>query len=251
MNEKYVGLYNAAIPTVNLLLVIPLAVVSLFIPVTAKLLAKNKIMELKKSYFISSEWIFFINFPIFLILFVFPQQVLNVLFGAVYSATAQALSILAIGFFMYASAHPSLKMLELQKDTKFYLISTGLAALTNILLNLWLIPLYGLNGAAVASAVSLIMLFILVTYKVNQRGNYLTYSNGFMKSGFIAMALLGVIYIFAKIFFSIITPIMLIPLTCIYLGSYALLLFLFVLRTEEKEIISKIVTKVRNILRVS
>lgn len=245
MNETYVGLYNSAIPTVNLLLVIPSAVISILVPTTAELLSKQKMIEIKQSFLICSEWVFFINFPVFLVFILYPQQILNILFGSAYTAAGTAFVILSIGFFMFSIIQPALKLLELLTKTRFYLVITASAAALNIILNVLLIPLYGINGAAIASAASFILLFAIVLIKTSLIEKYQIISINFVKSGATAAILLFVLYFGTKLVLGVITPLMLIPLVCAYFGIYVLVLYLFILRKEEKELIYKLKASLR------
>lgn len=245
MNESSVGLYNSAIPTVNLLLTAPLAVISMLVPATAVLLSSNKFKEIKESYTISTEWIFFLNLPVFLIFVLFPQQILSVLFGAEYIPAAQTFVLLSIGFFMLSLAQPALKMLELLNKTRFYMAITSVAAILNVILNMILIPLKGIEGAAFASLISLSLIFILSLVKITFFENYKSQLKGFMGSGMIAGTLVMIIYLASKTLFSVVTPIMLIPLVILYLSIYTVMLYVFVLRKEEKELINIILSKLR------
>jgi O-antigen/teichoic acid export membrane protein len=248
MNETFVGLYNSAIPTANLLLVVPLSVISMLVPTTAELLSREKLNDVKHSYLITTEWIFLVNFPLFLIFLLFPQQILEVLFGSAYSTAGLSLTVLSLGFFIYSIAQPALKMMELTNKTKFLAVITASAAVLNVALNIILIPIFGINGAAIASAVSFIGLFVITFFKVNVIEKYPLFSSNFIKAGAVAIVLLLGIYFASKFVFKIVTPILLIPLVCIYLGLYAMIIYLFILRKEEKEFIGALISRIRTVI---
>jgi O-antigen/teichoic acid export membrane protein len=245
MNELYVGLYNSAIPTVNLLLAVPIAAISMLVPTTAALLSSNKLKEIKESYVMSTEWVFFLNLPVFLIFVLFPQQILSVLFGAEYIQAAPALVLLSIGFFMLSLAQPALKMLELLNKTRFYMAITSIVAILNVVLNVILIPLRGIEGAAIASLVSMSIIFILSLTKITFFEKYKLQLRGFIGSGAIAGILVLIIYLASKTLFIVITPVMLIPLVILYLSLYTAMLYMLVLRDEEKDLIRALLQKLK------
>src|SRR3989344_5772248 len=79
-----VGVYNVALPTANLLVIIPTSLMALFMPIITELYSKNKFKEIKKISYINSKWIFFLNFPIFLLILLFSKEILNIMFGIEY-----------------------------------------------------------------------------------------------------------------------------------------------------------------------
>jgi len=70
--------------------------------------------------------------------------------------------ILSTGYFINYIFSTSAKVLMIFKKTNIIFLNTIVILLLNILLNFYLIPLYGINGAAMATSFSLIMESILV-----------------------------------------------------------------------------------------
>jgi O-antigen/teichoic acid export membrane protein len=73
-----VGIYNVALPTATLILMIPIALGSLFLPIITELHSKNKKDELKKLYIRTSKIIFLISWPITLLMIIFSKQILSI-----------------------------------------------------------------------------------------------------------------------------------------------------------------------------
>lgn len=160
-----VGIYNAALPTAALMLIVPTALLCLFTPIATELLAKKKELELKQTYKTTMKWIFYINFPVFLLLIFFSRQILGLMFGSVYATGASALSILVFGYLFNSVFLTAQNILEVIKRSKLILFNTLIAAISNVLLNLYLIPRYGIVGGAIGTGFSLILFGFLCWFE--------------------------------------------------------------------------------------
>jgi len=156
-----VGIYRVAVSTATLMLVVPSALLILFMPVITELYAKEKRDEVEKVYKIVTKWVFFANFPVFLLMVVFSKQILNVLFGLEYTAGALALSILALGYFSYSVFQTAGSILIMLKKTRWALLISTIITILNVFLNYYLIPIYGVAGGAVATGFAFLLAGLL------------------------------------------------------------------------------------------
>ena len=156
-----VGIYNAALPTAQLIRGIPAAFAAIFFPVVSELYARNKIEDLRRTYSVVTKWMLSLIFPISLLALLFPDKIIKILFGAEYIAGATALSILVFGFMIGAAVGPTGATLQTYGKTKTVMMVNYIGAAINFGLNFLLIPIYGVNGAAVATGFSLALLYIL------------------------------------------------------------------------------------------
>ena len=161
-----VGVYNAALPLAGLLSMTLSSMNFIYIPIISQLYSKNLINELKRSYIILTKWIFLMTLPIFFVLFLFPDVVLNLLFGSRYLGASVALQVLAFGFFLNISLGFTGNTLLVLGKSKFLMLSSLISAIINIILNMVLIPPMGIIGASIASAFSLIVVKILNLIKL-------------------------------------------------------------------------------------
>lgn len=157
-----VGIYNAALPMAFLMYMIPFTLLTLFIPVLTELYAKDKKDSFEALHSRIIKWIFSLNLILLGIFYLFSGQVLHILFGEDYIAGSTALIILSTGYFVMYSLSPSTKLLVVIKKTKLVFVDTLVVTVVNILLNLYFIPLYGINGAAIATALACLTRFILL-----------------------------------------------------------------------------------------
>ena len=145
--------------SVKLAMVTALALMSVNIviaPRIAEIYEKKEFQSLQQLIKHSTRIIFFISICVLSILFFFSEEILN-LFGEGYVVAKNALITLLAAQFFNAFSGPGaiyLNMTGRQKILNKILIA-GLAV--NITLNFYLIPAYGINGAASATLVSLII----------------------------------------------------------------------------------------------
>lgn len=86
--------------------------------------------------------------------FIFSEYVISILYGEAYSASASVLKIhIVASVFVFMRALIS-KWIIVEELFVFSLISQGLGALVNVILNIILIPQYGTEGAAWATVIS-------------------------------------------------------------------------------------------------
>jgi len=243
-SEYVVGLYNTALPTAGLLLIVPSAVISLVLPILSGLLAKNKHNDIANTLKTTTKWIFYVNFPLALLMIFFPQQILRILFGQEFTIAFLPLSILAVGFFANSMTLPSMKVIDLFEKTKYHLFNNAIVVVINIILNYLLIPRYELVGAAIASAVSFLILATLVTFQVGRLQKSKTFSIGILRSCIVSIVLIIAVYLLSKKVFGVVSHIAALILFIGYLICYFLCLyFLRIIKEEEIEIINLILKK--------
>lgn len=152
-----VGLYNAAYPLANSLLLVVAAFGYLYLPLTSRLDAEGRRDDVTDIYRITTRWGYIISFPAFLVLFVYGDDVLAAVFGAEYAPAGVALAIVAVGFFTSAATGHNKDTLAALGDTRSIALAETLTLGLNVVLNVLLIPRFGIEGAAVASATSFLV----------------------------------------------------------------------------------------------
>lgn len=157
-----VGLYNAAYPLAQGMLVVLGAFGFLYLPLASRLDADGERAEVDAIYKVTTKWIYIVTFPAMLAFVAFPADVLEIFFGADYRPGALALVILSLGFFTNAAYGRNRETLSALGYPRYILAGNLLALAVNVVLNLLLIPRYGIAGAAVTSALSFLLFNVLV-----------------------------------------------------------------------------------------
>ena len=134
---------------------------SLFLPVLAGFHAQNKLSELRRTYQVITKWVLTTNIVPFILFFIFSKEILRIIFSEEYIAGSMVLIILASGYFINYLTASSYYVLLTYNKTKITLAIATIGLISNIVLNLILIPKFGINGAAIATSISLILIGLL------------------------------------------------------------------------------------------
>ncbi|WP_038056387.1 flippase [Thermodesulfobacterium hydrogeniphilum] len=163
--EEEVGIYNVAVRLSMITSFTLVAINSIAAPKFAEFWGKKDIKGLARVAQQSTKLIFWTSFPVLLIFLIFPKPILYI-FGEEFKTGALALMILTIGQFVNAAAGSVGYILQMTGHQKFHQNVVLIGTLLNILLNWMLIPAYGIVGAAIASAISMIFWNIVFSVKV-------------------------------------------------------------------------------------
>ncbi len=152
--EVEVGIYNIALKVAGLTSVALFAVNSIAAPKFAEFYGRGDIEGLGRVARQSTKLIFWISFPVLLVFLLFPSDILGV-FGGEFKAGVYVLIILTLGQFVNAISGSVGYILQMTGRQKVFQNIILAASIINIVLNVLLIPRYGMNGAAFASMVSM------------------------------------------------------------------------------------------------
>ncbi|WP_456397905.1 flippase [Desulfurobacterium sp.] len=162
-----VGIYNVVLRISMITSITLLAINTIAAPKFAEFWGKEDIKGLAKVTQQSTKLIFWTSFPILLVFLVFPYQILRI-FGKEFTAGATALMILTVGQFVNAIVGSVGYILQMTGKEKIFQTVILIGTIINVILNLTLIPKFGIDGAAIASASAIcfinIVPFLLVKY---------------------------------------------------------------------------------------
>ncbi|MEQ9518298.1 MAG: polysaccharide biosynthesis C-terminal domain-containing protein [Parvibaculum sp.] len=148
-----VARYFAAVKIIALVWFVPFAVSGIGARVLAKSFERGNGPEFEEAVHRFAHWSFWPTFGLALVLSLFGEYVL-LAFGAVFEDGIWVLRLLALGLVLQAACGPVkflMTMTSEQNASAIILIGTALA---NVGLNFSLIPIWGLEGAAVATVVT-------------------------------------------------------------------------------------------------
>lgn len=155
LDSSSVGIYTTALVIAGLLNAIGSSFAYIFLPVISEFFAKNDVTSLESLFKSTSKWVFLIVFPLLLYILLFPQEIIDLLYGSAYIDGYMALAILSIGISMNLLTGVTGNILVGSGHTKMNLSCEIFALLFNVPLNIILIPLFGILGAAIATSFSL------------------------------------------------------------------------------------------------
>jgi len=153
LGPESVGVYAVAAQLSEAWYFVPTAIVASFFPKLIKLREQNESLfnqRLQQLF----DMLFMLALVVAVIVSLLADTLIALFFGPDYAASASVLTIhiwAALFIFMRAAFS---KWILIENVLVFSLITQGAGAILNVVLNFWLIPVYGVQGAAVATLIS-------------------------------------------------------------------------------------------------
>jgi O-antigen/teichoic acid export membrane protein len=154
---------------------------SIFSPMTAALHHRGELKRLEEVFRVSTKWALYVSIPPFLIMCFASHEVLSVLFGKPYEIGWLALVILGIGQLVNAGTGPVTGLLVMSGLQNDLFVISGISLSAGAALCILLIPRWGMVGAAIGTAASIIGMFAWAIYVGKQKLNMLPYDRRYWK----------------------------------------------------------------------
>ncbi|RZK58556.1 MAG: flippase [Pedobacter sp.] len=166
-----VGIYGAAANLSEAWFFIPTAIISSVFPaiINARKTDLERYQKRLKNLY---DLLVFISLPVAIFISLFANKIIHLIYDTKFEGAGEMLAIhIWSGIFVFLGVASSQYLLaEGYTKISFYRTLTG--AIINILLNLWLIPLYGGVGASIATLIACITstFYLLLVSKTRQQG---------------------------------------------------------------------------------
>ncbi|MCK5609809.1 flippase [Candidatus Pacearchaeota archaeon] len=164
-----VGIYRVAQRGAELVVLILVAVEMVIAPIISKFYSEGKMQKLQRLATVSVRAIFALSFPFALGLIVFGYRIVPFIFGEKFASSAVPLAILCGSWLVAAGMGSGSELLNMTGHERDTAKATALSATTNVILNSIFIPIWGIEGAAVATGISIILRGILMAVWVTRR----------------------------------------------------------------------------------
>jgi O-antigen/teichoic acid export membrane protein len=162
-----VGTYTVATRLVMLAVFVMTPITASFSPHMAHLWHRGELQRAGRTYGSAIRWILYLSMPAFIVLLVFPKDLLG-FFGRGFSSGATVTIVLAIGQMFNSAAGPCGVVLNMSGKVKLSMVDNVAVLVANIALNLWLIPQLGIVGSAIAWTVSLTLANAVKMFQVRR-----------------------------------------------------------------------------------
>jgi O-antigen/teichoic acid export membrane protein len=163
------GLYNSSYKLINVLGLFYSIHTAVVFPVMSKFYKKEKGL-LNISFEKSIKYLLIITIPLAIFTTFYSKEIIVLFFGPSYILSSTILEILIWTIcFLFINGACSIFLNASYKElavTKIY----SIAAIFNVIINLILIPIYSYNGAAIATVLSDVLIFILAFYVISKIG---------------------------------------------------------------------------------
>ena len=230
------GIYNATYKLISLLTLFYSVYTAVIFPVMSKFFKNDKKL-LVMSYEKSIKYLMLVIVPIAVATMFYSLDIIQLIYGHQYDDAASVLSILIWTVCLLFISGASNTLLNASHKevtvTKIY----GLAAVFNIILNLFMIPYLSYNGAAITTVLSDVLIVALQTYvihKIGHKVNKRLYTDLIKIS--IGSAVLGIVLYFLNLNMWVALPVGII----IY---FAVVYLLRVFDKDDKYVIKEILGK--------
>jgi O-antigen/teichoic acid export membrane protein len=167
-NEE-VGVYRVAVQVATLVVFGLHSINQILQPQFAKLYANKDYQGLQKLATLSSKLIFAIAIPPVLILTTGGDFLIEFCFGSSYKSGTTALAILAFGQLINASFGSVGSLLNMTGNENDTLKGMVIAVVVNMVLNILLIPHFGIEGAAFSTVISCFFWNVILRNSVRRR----------------------------------------------------------------------------------
>jgi O-antigen/teichoic acid export membrane protein len=156
-----VAAFRAVLPSAVLNQFVLQSFTLLFTPIAARLFARNDREGINSLYWQTAIWTSVLSFPIFALTFSLAQPLTALLYPQSYEQSAAILALLSLGYYFNAAMGFNGLTLKVYGKLKYIVAINILAAVVNVVINLWLIPRYGALGAAYGTCGTMIFHNIL------------------------------------------------------------------------------------------
>ena len=163
-----VGVYNMVIASALLLLFLSRSLSTVIFPITSELITLKKHHELEKGISLILKYIILILVPIGSLLFILAKPFLGFLFGPAYVIGSSSLQILVIGMLFIAIGTITNSVISALGKPKIVTMIILFSSTVNLVLNILLIPTYGIVGAALTTSLSYFLVMILSLFMLRK-----------------------------------------------------------------------------------
>lgn len=166
--DTEVGIYNAAYILIQGLMLIPMAVLTATFPSFSKGWVSD-VPKLQKDYQKSFSLFLELAFFIFLFGFLWADKIISVIYTEAYQASAVNLKLLLIALLFIFPNYVLTQLMVATDSQDRYAFFAICCAFINVGLNFFFIPIYKGMGAAVATIITELTLFILLYLVITKK----------------------------------------------------------------------------------
>jgi O-antigen/teichoic acid export membrane protein len=167
-----VAIYSMATNASYILSLFSGAIEAISFPVMSRLVGQNNLAQVLAVIGTSQRWVAFITIPTSLVFIVFSSDILGMVYGNAYRAGAIVMALITFGLLIRSFVSIPAMALAAMRRVDLELKIIVLTAVLNLVLNVLFIPLYGIEGSALATLASFVFMFFLFAYYANKIFNF-------------------------------------------------------------------------------
>lgn len=159
-----VGFYQVTLPTSQLLLVFAGTITVVLYPVMSEIWAKKQKNTLAEGTTLIIKFSLILMIPFVAMMVAFPGFIIGIVFGISYLPATLALQLLSIGTLFYTLVLILLTLMNAIGRPDIGTKTVIFIASINLVANIMLVPVIGIEGAAISSLLSYAAGFIIISY---------------------------------------------------------------------------------------
>jgi O-antigen/teichoic acid export membrane protein len=167
LDPATVEIYTAAVRVATLVSFVFVVTNIVAQPTIASLYSLGRHLDLQHFVTTASRWMFLASLATASVILLFGTFFLG-LFGPDFTAGYDALTILVIGHVLVSAFGPVTSLLAMTEHHRSAALAHGVSVLTGVVLNVVLIPFFGIAGAAVATSLNLVLTHAVLFYLVQR-----------------------------------------------------------------------------------
>ena len=156
-SAELVGLYSATILLTRLIPMILGSASFMYIPIASQFHSRDELDAVQMIYTTMTKWIAGLTLPIFMTFVLFPREILTTVFGPEFSSGATVMRLLALGFASHTLVGTNGQSLIMLGRRRFLALSQAVSVIANLAVSIALIPVIGIEGAALGSATAYVV----------------------------------------------------------------------------------------------
>lgn len=239
-----VGLYQPAVRTAGLMRSVLLAFAGIAAPMFAEMHSRGGMDELEKLFKMVSRWVLMVSMPLAVILLLMPATILN-LFGDSFAVAAPVLVVLALAVLIQSGFGLYDTILQMTGYSKICFVNGAAGLAVHIMLNVLLIPQFGMMGAAAALLAVYCLLAVVRAIEVRTLLGIHAFSFPLFKP-LVAGIVSGGVLITAKPFLEVLyAPFFLLGGVLLVFAVYLLIIRVMRLEQEELDVILELFSFVK------
>ena len=164
MGAEAVGIYSASYALGNLLGFFYSPMALLIFPAITQLYENNKIQELKNHLKYPLKFFLMFAIPSFFGLSILSESILRTLTTSEFISGYIIIPIVGLGVILFHCGNLFSEILVLFKRTKMMSLLYGLSAVINLAMNIILVPIIGISGAAIATLITFTVQSIMLYF---------------------------------------------------------------------------------------
>lgn len=192
LGSSAVAVYGVAYAAGRLVMLFSTATNYLATPVSSKLESEGEKEGMVSLNSLLIRWLVVVSVPSLVPFVLFPTEFISIVYRPAYASGANVLALLAVGFAIHNVLGALGNLHRALGNSSLLAVNSVVAALLNVGLNLYLIPRYGIIGAAIATTTSYVVMDMLMLIELRLEFGTMGVSSSGVAPVLIGVPLFGV-----------------------------------------------------------